>query len=288
MIFRERINNMEVVDKPLHMNEDVQKVLAKWLFDDLKLFAVQSSFDTRYMPAWHLDPEKLAYARVSRNPNDFKAHLDGVPARTDLRLAANALAFARVGRVWKVVFEAWKQREVELATEAFEYRSAKLAVRMCGIGAYDICESLPKYSVLDVVLSLHGRDLLEVRFVRIRITNTQHDIEAFWGHPVPGRFSPTYKTPTPADCWFHDYQLTKPRMDAVELWETSQAEALVGWMGQVRAENAAENAAEKMSGEVASSGPPVAQPPKTAPAPEPGAVSEAQRMEHHRIWVMKS
>jgi hypothetical protein len=138
------------------------------------------------------------------------------------------------------------------------------------------------------VLSLHGRDLLEVRFVRIRITNTQHDIEAFWGHPVAGRFSPTYKTPTPADCWFHDYKLTKPRMDSVELWETSQASALVAWMGQARAENAAENAAEKMSGEVASSGPPVAQPPKTAPAPEPGAVSEAQRMEHHRIWVMKS
>jgi hypothetical protein len=77
-------------------------------------------------------------------------------------------------------------------------------------------------------------------------------------------------------------------MDAVDLWETSQVEALVAWMGQARAVNAAVNAAEQNNGEVASSGPPVAQPPKTAPAPEPGAVSEAQRMEHHRIWVMKS
>jgi len=222
---------MEVVDKPLHMNVDVQKVLAKWLFDDLKLFAVQSSFDTRYMPAWHFDPEKLAYARVSRNPNDFKAHLDGVPARTDLRLAANALAFARVGPVWKVVFEAWKQREVELATEAFHHRAAKLAVWMCGSCAYDICDGVPPKSCLDMVLSLHGRDLRELRCVRFRKGDkTQHLLEAFRRGSGP-YIRPTYKTEVPTDCWVPNYELTMPRMDAVELWETSQVEALVVWLG---------------------------------------------------------
>ena len=229
---RESTNNMEEVKKaPLHMNVDAQKVLAKWLFDGLKLFAVQSSFDTRYMPAWLLNPEKLAYARVSRNTNDFKAHLDGVPARTDLRLAANALAFARVGRVWKVAFDAWKQREVELAIEAFHHRAAKLAVRMCGRCAYDICDDVPPKSCLDMVLSLHGRDVRELRFVRFRKGDkTQHLIEAFRRRSSP--FStPTYKTEVPTDCWVPDYELTMPRMDAVEMWENSQVETLVVWLG---------------------------------------------------------
>lgn len=223
---------MEEVDEtPQHMILDVQKVLAKWLFADLKLLGVQSSFDTRNMPARHFDPEKLAYARLSRNTNEYKAHLDGVPARTDLRLAANALAFARVGRVWTVAFDAWKKREVELATEAFHHRAAKLAVWMCGRCAYDLHDGVPPKSCLDMVLSLHGRDLRELRFVRFRKGDkTQHLLEAFRRRSGPFS-SPTYKTEVPTDCWVPNYELTMPRMDAVEDWEISTTEALAVWLG---------------------------------------------------------
>jgi hypothetical protein len=168
---------------------------------------------------------------VSRNPNDFKAHLDGVPARTDLRLPAHALACAYLGRTWRVAFDAWKQREVGRATEAFHYRAAKLALWMCGRCAYGICDGVPPKSCLDMVLSLHGQDLRELRFVRFRKGDkTQHLLEAFRRRIGP--FStPTYKMEVTTDCWVPNYEMTMPRMDAVELWETSQVEALVVWLG---------------------------------------------------------
>lgn len=224
-------NKMEEVDEtPQHMILDVQKVLTKWLFADLKLLAVESPFDTRYMPGWHFDPEKLAYARVSRNDNDYKANLDGVPVRTDLRLPAHALACAYVGPVWRVAFAEWKQREVERATEAFHERAAKLGIRMCALGAYPILAPVPMSSVLDVVLSLHGRDLEQVRFVRFRKGDpNKHLLKALVREN--GRYCRAYTTDTPEDCWARGYEMTMPRVEALEVWETSQAETIAGWLG---------------------------------------------------------
>ncbi len=112
------------------------------------------------------------------------------------------------------------------ATEAFHHRAAKLTVWMCGLRSYCICDGVPPKSCLDMVLSLHGRDLRELRFVRFRKGDkAQHLLEAFRRRIGPFS-SPTYKTEVPNDCWVPNYELTMPRMDAVELWETSQAEAL--------------------------------------------------------------
>ena len=81
------------------------------------------------------------------------------------------------------------------------------------------------------MLSLHGRDLRELRFVRLRKgERTQHLLEAFRRRSGPFS-SPTYKTEVPTDCWVPDYELTMPRMDAVEDWEISTAEALAVWLG---------------------------------------------------------
>ncbi len=132
------------------MNPDVQRLLASWLFADLKLLAVNSSLDTGY----------------TRNRTDYSTHLGGPPLRTDLCLPPHTLTtYAHVRPVWKLAFAKWKQSELARATDDFQHHTVDLVIRIFSRVAYP-AQGFPWSSTLELVLSLDSRELLALLFVR--------------------------------------------------------------------------------------------------------------------------